>query len=202
MHSAAVFGTRSQPNSRISAACGNACSNSRCIGIEMQDAALELVVVEGQFAPQGLQRGAAGQPEATMARMLARARAAVHWRRKRRPQAHCAGSARKRQSSGASSRPIQRSALSGACGLAQGSAWLTEIWPPLAKLVSCAGSRLALDHRHLMPVGGQIPGAGDADNAGAQHDHAHRISIRTFSARGLICPIWHGPIIVSAPEEP
>ena len=31
------------------------------------------------------------------------------------------------------------STLNGALGFAQGSAWLTEIWPPLAKLVSAAG---------------------------------------------------------------
>jgi len=35
--------------------------------------------------------------------------------------------------------PSHCSTFSGALGLAQGSAWLTEIWPPLAKLVSDAG---------------------------------------------------------------
>jgi hypothetical protein len=74
-----------------------------------------------------------------MAPTLARARAVVHSRRKRRPQAHCAGSARSRHNNGASSRPSHFKAVHGARGLAQGSAWLTEIWPPLAKLVSCAG---------------------------------------------------------------
>jgi hypothetical protein len=36
-------------------------------------------------------------------------------------------------------RPSHFSTFSGALGLAQGSAWLTEICPPLAKLVSAAG---------------------------------------------------------------
>ncbi len=40
---------------------------------------------------------------------------------------------------GASSLPNHFRTLSGAPGLAQGSAWLTEICPPLAKLVSAAG---------------------------------------------------------------
>jgi hypothetical protein len=44
-----------------------------------------------------------------------------------------------RNSSGASSWPSHLSTFSGALGLAQGSAWLTEICPPLAKLVSAAG---------------------------------------------------------------
>ncbi len=48
-------------------------------------------------------------------------------------------SARMRNSSGASSWPSHLSTFSGALGLAQGSAWLTEICPPLAKLVSAAG---------------------------------------------------------------
>ncbi len=38
------------------------------------------------------------------------------------------------------SRPIQDRARSGACGLDHGSAWDTEIWPPLAKLVSSPAS--------------------------------------------------------------
>jgi hypothetical protein len=57
------------------------------VSVEMQDAAFQLVVFERQFAPQRLQGGAAGSPSRTMAPTLARARAAVHSRRKRRPQA-------------------------------------------------------------------------------------------------------------------
>jgi hypothetical protein len=36
--------------------------------------------------------------------------------------------------------PSHCSTFSGALGLAQGSAWLTEICPPLAKLVSAPGA--------------------------------------------------------------
>src|SRR5688572_19553106 len=52
------------------------------------------------------------------------------------PQDHCAGSMRQRKSNGASSRQIHLRILNGASGLAHGSEWLTEIWPPLAYEVS------------------------------------------------------------------
>ena len=45
-----------------------------------------------------------------------------------------------RNKSGASLSNSHFKIFSGASGLAQGSAWLTEIWPPLAKLVSSAAS--------------------------------------------------------------
>src|SRR5262245_4843564 len=48
-------------------------------------------------------------------------------------------SARTRNRSGASSFIIHLRTFSGALGFAQGSAWLTEICPPFAKLVSAAG---------------------------------------------------------------
>src|SRR5262245_17845182 len=48
-------------------------------------------------------------------------------------------SARTRNRSGASSFIIHLRTFSGALGFAHGSAWLTEIWPPFAKLVSAAG---------------------------------------------------------------
>src|SRR6266436_4718307 len=72
--------------------------------------------------------------------VLLRVRVGKHSKRKRRPQSHWARSARGRKSSGASSRPNHFRIVKGAVGLAQGSEWLTEIWPPLAKLVSSAGS--------------------------------------------------------------
>src|SRR6185369_11056480 len=68
--------------------------------------------------------------------MLCRVRAAVHSRRNERPHSHCLTSGRRRKSSGASSRASHFSSLSGAAGLAQGSACDTEIWPPLANDVS------------------------------------------------------------------
>src|SRR5450759_5189324 len=71
---------------------------------------------------------------------LARVRAGRHSRRKARPQAHWYGSARRRNSIGESSRPSHLSTCAGVPGLAQGSAWLVEIWPPLAKLVSIAAA--------------------------------------------------------------
>src|SRR6266849_5305051 len=72
--------------------------------------------------------------------VLRRVRLGKHSKRKRSPQSHWARSARGRKSSGASSRPNHFRIVKGAVGLAQGSEWLTEIWPPLAKLVSSAGS--------------------------------------------------------------
>src|SRR5260221_10324503 len=72
--------------------------------------------------------------------VLRSARPGKHSKRKRRPQSHWARSARGRKSSGASSRPNHFRIVKGAVGLAQGSELLTEIWPPLAKLVSSAGS--------------------------------------------------------------
>src|SRR5690606_12449076 len=53
--------------------------------------------------------------------------------------AHCRQSSWGRNNSGASSWNIHLSSLSGAWGLAHGSAYETEIWPPLARLVSWAG---------------------------------------------------------------
>jgi hypothetical protein len=71
--------------------------------------------------------------------MLWRVRAGVHSRMNCRPHIHWRRSARRRNSSGASSWPSHFSTFSGALGLAQGSACDTEICPPLAKLVSAAG---------------------------------------------------------------
>src|SRR4051812_47503006 len=68
--------------------------------------------------------------------MLCRVRAAVHSRRNESPHSHCLRSGRRRKSSGASSRASHFSTLSGAPGLAQGSACDTEIWPPFANDVS------------------------------------------------------------------
>ena len=62
--------------------------------------------------------------------------------------------------------------LRGAPGLAHGSAWLTEICPPLAKLVSRPAPDLPLDHRHIMPSLAQEPGTRHTDHAGAQYEHA------------------------------
>src|SRR5260221_14721377 len=64
--------------------------------------------------------------------MLARVFEGVHSSRKRMPHDHCAGSMRRRKSSGASSRQIHCRIFEGASGLAHGSAWHTEICPPLA----------------------------------------------------------------------
>src|SRR5512134_3841115 len=74
-----------------------------------------------------------------MRSMLRRVRAGVHSRRNCNVQSHWLRSARSRNSSGASSLASHMSTLSGALGFAHGSAWLTEIWPPFAKLVSAAG---------------------------------------------------------------
>ncbi|MCY1521760.1 hypothetical protein D9M68_565860 [compost metagenome] len=75
----------------------------------------------------------------TMARMLGARRPGRHSRRNASPHIHCRQSSCGRNSSGALSWNIHLSSLRGACGLAQGSAYDTEIWAPLAKLVSCAG---------------------------------------------------------------
>src|SRR5688500_14658780 len=72
--------------------------------------------------------------------MLWRVRLGRHSSMNRSAQAHCFVSARSLKRSGASSLKSHLMTLSGAAGFAHGSAWLTEIWPPLAKLVSMAAS--------------------------------------------------------------
>src|SRR5690606_25191376 len=79
-------------------------------------------------------------PSRTSSPMLRRVRAFVHSRTKPASHSHCRGSARSRRRSGASARSSQRAARRNAVGFAHGSAWLTELCPPLAKLVSEAGS--------------------------------------------------------------
>ncbi|CFN63889.1 Uncharacterised protein [Bordetella pertussis] len=74
----------------------------------------------------------------TMARILGASRDGRHSRRKARPHCHWRQSSCGRNSSGASSWNIHFSSLNGACGLAQGSAYDTDICAPLARLVSCA----------------------------------------------------------------
>src|SRR4051812_45073394 len=68
--------------------------------------------------------------------MLWRVREGRHSRRKARPHSHWRKSGRRRKSNGASSRASHLRTLSGAEGLAHGSACETEIWPPLANEVS------------------------------------------------------------------
>src|SRR5690606_37587019 len=62
-----------------------------------------------------------------------------HSRKKDRHQRHWRRSRRGRNNKGASSCNNHFSSLSGIFGLAQGSAYETEICPPLAREVSCAG---------------------------------------------------------------
>ncbi len=64
-------------------------------------------------------------------------------RRKRTPQPRIDGMTRGRNSSGASSWPSHLRIFNGTPGAPQGSAWLGDMMPPLAKLVSIA----ALDWR-------------------------------------------------------
>jgi hypothetical protein len=107
--------------------------------IEVQDALRALVIAEAGIAAQLLQRVAAvGAQAHDLLDVVARARRRA-FAQELEPQSHWRMSARMRKSSGASSFPSHCSTFSGALGLAQGSAWLTEIWPPLAKLVSAAG---------------------------------------------------------------
>jgi hypothetical protein len=70
--------------------------------------------------------------------------------------------------------------LSGALGLAQGSAWLTEIWPPLAKAGFRAGRGLAVDDGHFVTLLLEVVGRGHAEQAGAEDDHAHFESLLRF----------------------
>ena len=77
-------------------------------------------------------------PRFTSWRMLCRVRAGPHSRRKCSPHAHSCGSVPTWKRIGESLRSNQERILRGARGFAQGSAWLTESWPPLAKLVSAA----------------------------------------------------------------
>ena len=62
------------------------------------------------------------------------------------------------------------STLSGADGLAHGSAWLTETCPPLAKLVSSPAAGWRSMTQTLLPARSQPIGRVDADDAGAEHD--------------------------------
>src|SRR5690554_2774220 len=74
-----------------------------------------------------------------MAWALRRWRAGRHSCRKRSIHSQRAGSSPTFRRKGASVRPSERKAIHGAAGLDHGSGWLTEICPPLAKLVSSAG---------------------------------------------------------------
>src|SRR3546814_6424695 len=62
-----------------------------------------------------------------------------HSRRNCNPHHHCLRSKLGRKTMGESSLNSQRASLRGACGLAHGSEYDTEIWQPLARLVSWAG---------------------------------------------------------------
>ena len=74
------------------------------------------------------------------------------------------------------------STFSGAAGLAQGSACETEIWPPLAKLVSAAGLAASMTVTSW-PACCEIPGGCRADDAGAQDDHVHGCATRWKTGR-------------------
>jgi hypothetical protein len=56
-----------------------------------------------------------------------------------------------------------------ALGDAQAKAWPGAIRPALAKLVGPP-----VDHADLVPVLEQLPGGGDAGDAGAHDQHVHR----------------------------
>jgi len=96
-------------------------------GVEVQDAALQVIVRDAGFAPQLAQGRPAIEPEVDDLRDVV-AGAGRHSRRNCNPHSHWSGSGRKRNSSGASSRASHFKILSGADGLAHGSAWLTETW--------------------------------------------------------------------------
>ena len=84
------------------------------------------------------------------------------------------GSARRRRSMGASSRPSHFRILSGVPGAAQLSEVLGVTRQPLAKLAPSAGRRVAVEHGDRVAALDQIPGGGDADQARADHDDPHR----------------------------
>lgn len=140
--------------------------------VEMQDALRALVVLDARIAAQLLQRVAAvGAQAHDLLDVVPRARRRAFAQELQAPQplAHVGAQAKEQ---GASSRPSHFSTLNGAPGLAQGSAWLTEICPPLAKLVSAPGtpwrSVTVTSWPALQEVGG-----GGAEQAGTENDHAH-----------------------------
>ena len=55
-------------------------------------------------------------------------------------------------------------------GCDQGSTSLAWMTPPLPQLVSSAADGLPLDDLDVVPGLAKIPGGGDADRTGAEHD--------------------------------
>ena len=130
------------------------CANSARVGVERQDAALEVVVLDA-----GLARAAPAGSRASTARgcrhwiVLRRVRDGRHSSRNCRPQRHCRGSsAQPEQQRRVLAGPATSGSSAARSGLAHGSACDAEIWPPLANDVSSAGARLAVDDRDLVAV--------------------------------------------------
>ena len=59
---------------------------------------------------------------------------------------------------------------------------------------------LAFDHRDFVAVRREVPGAGHADHAGAEHGHAHRPPRKLFMPN--LIPLTMAAIIVSARRHP
>ena len=111
--------------------------------------------------------------------VLCRVRDGRHSSRNCRPQRHCRqSSAQPKQQRRVVAAPSHCRIFSGAPGLAQGSAYDAEIWPPFANDVSSAAPALPVDDRDFVTVAAQIPRRRDADDARAEHENAHRWRLR------------------------
>ena len=101
------------------------------------------------------------------------------------PQRHWRQSARGRNSSGASARPSHLRIFSGASGLAHGSAYDAEIWPPLANDVSRPAPGCRSTSVTSCPSAARYHAAVDADDAAAEHEDAHQVAPSANACTGM-----------------
>ncbi len=147
------------------------------IGREVQDAALQVVVAQPELAAQGAQAFAAvaGEPGEGQAVALEATRPALAEEAQPPLPLRPAGTRAEKQRRVLAPEPTQDLRHHG--GLRPGLGVPGGDLAAVGERGFEGGRVVPLDHRHFVACGGEVPGAGNADHAGAENDDFHRVMI-------------------------
>ena len=176
-HSSGVRTTRSQPYWRMSARRGDAVLELLRVGVELQDAALEMVVRDAGRRAKLAQAVARVEREVqALDRVVLRARRQALDEEAQAPEplppVRAQPEEQRRILAAEPLRDLERRVRIG-----PGLRVRRRDLPAVRERGLEGGRRLSIDQRHLVTVGRQVPRGGDADHAAAEHEHAHRQAV-------------------------
>ena len=148
----------------------------RALGVEVQDAARAVIIVNAGFGAQRLEQRTAVERQAQYPDdVAARARRQAFEQKPHAPAPlREVGAQPEQQRRVFAAQPFEYLRRRGGIGPRLGVAHRNL--PAIREARLEPRCRLALDHRYLVARPVQKPCAGDADHAGAEHNHFHRLS--------------------------